>query len=334
MPIKGLHDNPDCATNAFELNSKPEDQLDNRAGEMDAFIRVAELKSFSAAGRKLHLSPSAVSKLVTRIEDRLATRLLVRSTRGLQLTPEGEMYLLRAQRVLDEIDDAERAVASGGKAAPRGRLRVNASIAFGIMYVQPLIPAFLERYPEVELDFSLTDGIIDLLEERADIAIRSGSLPDSSLKARKLIKSNRVIVAAPDYVAKHGLPTHPDQMADHNCLQFNFPLPMNEWPFRNPETGERFGRTVSGNFQCDNGPTMRRLCLSGLGMARLGRFHVLADIKAGALVEILPDWNPLDEQLIHAMFAGHEHLAARIRAFIDFLVDHIDPLGNGIRMPQ
>ncbi|MAB34696.1 MAG: LysR family transcriptional regulator [Thalassospira sp.] len=328
-----MHDNPDCATNAFEFNSKPEDQLDNRAGEMEVFIRVAELRSFSEAGRKLHLSPSAVSKLVTRIEDRLATRLLVRSTRGLQLTPEGEMYLVRAQRVLDEIDDAERAVASGGKAAPRGRLRVNASIAFGVMYVQPLIPAFLARYPEVELDFSLTDGIIDLLEERADIAIRSGSLPDSSLKARKLIESSRTIVASPEYIAKRGLPGHPDELDSHNCLRFNFPIPMNEWPFINPDTGERFGRTVSGNFLCDSGPAMRRLCLSGLGMARLGRFHVQGDLKAGTLVEILPDWNPNDEQLIHAIFAGHEHLAARIRAFIDFLVNHIDPHGNGIRLP-
>ncbi|MFH1803961.1 MAG: LysR family transcriptional regulator [Pseudomonadota bacterium] len=297
--------------------------MDNRAGEMEVFIRVAELGSFSEAGRKLHLSPSAVSKLVTRIEDRLSTRLLVRSTRGLQLTPEGEMYLTRARRVIDEIDDAERTIASGGKAAPRGRLRVNASIAFGIMYVQPLIPAFLERYPEVELDFSLTDGIIDLLEERADIAIRSGALPDSSLKARKLIESYRMVVASPDYLARCGHPNHPDGLVDHNCLRFNFPLPLNEWAFRTPETGEQFNRTISGNFLCDNGPSMRRMCLSGLGIARLGRFHVQGDINAGTLVELLPDWNPRDEQLIHAVFAGHEHLAGRIRAFVDFLADNI-----------
>jgi len=334
MTMEWLRDNRECATNAFELNSKMEDQLDNRAGEMEAFIRVAELKSFSEAGRKLHLSPSAVSKLVTRIEDRLSTRLIVRSTRGLQLTPEGDMYLVRARRVLDEIDDAERAVASGGKAAPSGRLRVNASIAFGLMYVQPLIPAFLERYPDVELDFSLTDGIIDLLEERADIAIRSGALPDSSLKARKLIESHRMVVASPDYIAKHGLPHHPDDLVNHNCLRFNFPLPLNEWAFRSPETGERLKRTISGNFMCDNGPTMRRMCLSGLGLARLGRFHIQADIKAGNLVEVLSDWTPQDEQLIHAMFAGHEHLATRIRAFIDFLVDHIDPMGNSLRQPD
>lgn len=333
MPTEPLRDNPDCATNAFEFNSKIEGQLDNRAGEMDVFIRVAELKSFSEAGRKLHLSPSAVSKLVTRIEDRLSTRLIVRSTRGLQLTPEGEIYLARARRVLDEIDDAERTVASGGKVVPRGRLRVNAPIAFGIKYVQPLIPAFLERFPEVELDFSLTDGIIDLLEERADIAIRSGPLPDSSLKARKLIESHRILVASPDYVAKHGQPAHPDDLANHNCLRFNFPLPLNEWAFRTPGAQDRLTRTVSGNFMCDNGPSMRRMCLLGMGIARLGHFHIQDDIAAGHLVEILPDWAPKDEQLIHAIFAGHEHLATRIRAFIDFLTDHIDPMGNGVRIP-
>lgn len=147
--------------------------MDNRAGEMEVFVAAAELGSFSAAGRRLKLSPSAVSKLVTRIEDRLGTRLLARSTRLVTLTPEGEVYLFRARRILADIAETEQIVASGGKVVPRGLLRVNATLGFGERYLLPLAPEFLSLYPEIELDISLTDGVISLIEERTDIAIRS-----------------------------------------------------------------------------------------------------------------------------------------------------------------
>ena len=141
-------------------------RLDNRAGEMEVFVTAAELQSFSATGRRLRLSPSAVSKLVTRIEDRLGTRLLVRSTRMITLTPEGEIYLARARRVLAEIAEIEQIVSSGGKVVPRGPLRVNASLGFGERYLLPLLQDFLALYPNIELDISLTDGVIGLIEER------------------------------------------------------------------------------------------------------------------------------------------------------------------------
>ncbi|WP_162950354.1 LysR family transcriptional regulator [Rhizobium jaguaris] len=297
--------------------------VDNRAGEMDVFVEVAELHSFSAAGRKLRLSPSAVSKLVTRLEDRLGTRLLVRTTRALQLTPEGEMYLERARRILADIQETERVVAAGGAAVPRGRLRVSASVAVGVHYVVPLIPDFLARYPEIELDLSLNDSIIDIVGERADVAIRSGLLRDSSLKARKLLESRRVIVAAPAYVAAHGMPATPDDLDRHNCLTFNFRPTAEGWPFRDPATGSGFVKPVYGNLQANNGPTVRSLCLAGLGLARVGYFHVQPDIEAGALVPVLEDFNAGDIELIHAVYAGHDHLAARIRAFIDFLASRI-----------
>lgn len=161
---------------------------------MEVFVAAAELGSFSAAGRRLKLSPSAVSKLVTRIEDRLGTRLLARSTRVVTLTPEGEIYLSRARRILADIADTEQIVAGGGKVVPRGLLRVNATLGFGERYLLPLAPEFLSLYPEIELDISLTDGVISLIEERTDIAIRSGGLADSSLKARKLKEVRRIIV--------------------------------------------------------------------------------------------------------------------------------------------
>ncbi|MBX4955371.1 LysR substrate-binding domain-containing protein [Rhizobium lentis] len=297
--------------------------MNNRAGEMEVFVATAELQSFSAAGRRLELSPSAVSKLITRIEDRLGTRLMVRSTRAIKLTPEGEIYLARAQRILAEIAETEQIVAGGGRMVPRGLLRVNASVGFGERYLLPLIPAFLELYPEVQLDVSLTDGVIGLIEERTDIAIRSGPMSDSALKARKLLESRRVIVASPAYLKMHGVPKTPQDLADHNCFSFNFRRSLNEWPFRNPGSSEVYRLPISGNTSVNSGMIIRRLCLAGSGLGRVGLFHVQPDIDSGLLIPVLEDYNPEDIELIHAVFAGHDHLAARIRAFIDFLVEHV-----------
>ncbi len=297
--------------------------MDNRTGEMEVFVSAAELQSFSAAGRRLKLSPSAVSKLVTRIEDRLGTRLLVRSTRTMTLTPEGEVYLDRARRILADIAETEQIVAAGGKLVPRGLLRINASLGFGERYLLPLVPEFLKLYPEVQLDISLTDGIIGLIEERTDIAIRSGAMDDSSLKARKLLESRRVIVAAPSYLQAHGVPQSPADLADHNCFSFNFRRSLNEWPFKEPGSTEIYRIPVSGNCLVNSGMIMRQLCLVGSGLGRVGQFHVQPDIDAGLLVPVLEEYNPGDLETIHAVFVGHDHLAARIRAFIDFLSDHL-----------
>lgn len=302
--------------------------MDNRAGEMEVFVTAAELHSFSAAGRKLHLSPSAVSKLVTRIEDRLGARLLVRTTRTLQLTPEGETYLARAQAILADIAETERMISSGGEVVPSGRLRVSASVGFGARCVVPVLPDFLARYPKVELDLSLTDEVIDLVEERADIAIRSGPMRDSGLKARKILESQRVITASPGYLARHGMPGTPEELERHNCLLFNFRRGLDSWPFRDPGSAIVRRVQVAGNLTANNGPTMRKLCMDGLGLVRLGRFHVQPDIDAGFLVPVLEDYNALDVELIHAVFVGHDHLAARIRAFVDFLAERIGGAGH------
>jgi len=297
--------------------------MDNRAGEMQVLVEAVDRGSFSAAGRRLGLSPSAVSKLATRLEDRLGTRLLVRSTRALGLTPEGEAYVARARRILGEIEEAERFAASGTDAVPRGKLRVSASVGFGAHCVVPLVPEFLALYPEVELDLSLTDSIIDLVEERADIALRSGPLRDSSLKAVKIMESRRVIVASPAYLARAGMPQTPDDLAGHNCLRLNFRRSMDDWPFRDPTSGAVYSRGVSGNFLGNNGTILRELALSGLGIARTGRFHVEPDIEAGTLVPVLEDYNGEDIERVHAVFTGHAHLATRIRAFVDFLQTRI-----------
>ena len=297
--------------------------MDNRAGEMGVFVAAAESAGFSAAGRKLGLSPSAVSKLVTRIEDRLGTPLFVRSTRTLQLTPEGALYLERARRILADIDDAERLIATGADFVPRGRLRVSSLVAFGECCLLPLVPKFLALYPQVELDISLTDTVIDIVDERTDVALRSGPLRDSTLMARKILEFRRVVVASPTYLASHGVPEQPQDLDHHNCLRFNFRRSLDEWPFRDPSSGEAYTRPVSGNVHANSGVVMRQFALDGIGLARLGAFHVERDIAEGRLVAVLEDYNPEDIERIHAVYVGHEHLSARIRAFIDFLADAI-----------
>jgi len=170
---------------------------------------------------------------------------------------------------------------------------------------------------------SLTDTVIDLVDERTDVAIRSGPLCDSALKARKLLESRRVIFASPAYLKAHGVPTRPRDLDGHNCLRFNFRRSLDEWPFRDLSIGEPFTRPVTGNAHGNRGVILRRLALDGVGLARLGAFHVEHDIADGRLVPVLEDYNADDIELIHAVYVGHEHLAARIRTFVDFLADAI-----------
>jgi DNA-binding transcriptional LysR family regulator len=297
--------------------------MDNRAGEMEAFMRVVQSGSFAGAARSFGLSPSAISKLVARLESRLGTRLIVRTTRTLQLTSEGETYYARALRVLADIDETERLVAHGGAAVPSGKLRVNASVSFGVRKIVPLIPEFLAAYPLVELDLSLNDNIVDLVEDRADVAIRVGVLPDSGLKARKISEAGHVVFASPAYLARRGTPASPDDLADHNCLVFNLGRSFNAWPFLDPATGKSRPVPITGNFQANNGETLRRMAVDGLGISRLSSYHVERDIAAGRLVPILEEFNAGERQVTHAVFVGHEHLATRVRAFVDFLAERV-----------
>lgn len=238
--------------------------VDSRSGEMEVFVTVAEQGSFSEAARRLRLTPSAVSKLVTRIEDRLQARLFFRSTRALRLSPEGEAYLARARLILAEIEDAERSIADGASARPRGKLRVTVSVGFGVTYIVPMMPEFLRCYPEIDLDLLLSDTVVDLLEERVDIALRSGPLRDSSLRARKILQCDRVIVGAPAYLEAQGIPRHPEELDAHNCMTLSQMRNFNHWPFR-LLSGQVVEQPVSGTFQTNNGPTLRQLCLAGWG---------------------------------------------------------------------
>jgi DNA-binding transcriptional LysR family regulator len=291
----------------------------NRSGEMECFVQVVERGGFSAAARALGMTPSAVSKLIARLEARLGTRLLHRSTRKLQLTPEGQAFHERSVQVLADIDEAERDAAVA--AVPRGRVSVNTNVPFGRGYLLPKVPLFLAQYPQVSLDITLTDRVVDLLDERADVAIRWGALPDSDLVARKLGETTQAIVAAPAYLAKHGTPRTPLQLKQHNLLGFNFQRQRADWPLR--QRGRLVHVPVTGNVRAGDGETLRQLVLAGAGLARLSMFHIGPDVKTGRLVPVLESFNPGEREPIHAVFLGKGgRLPGRVRVFLDFLDVH------------
>jgi len=291
----------------------------DRARSLALFATVVEQGSFSAAGRLLDLSPSAVSRAVDRIEARLGVRLLLRSTRALSPTAEGVAYLQVARRILADLDEAEQQIADQG--APRGRLRISAALSHGRICVVPLLGEFSALHPHIIIDIALTDHIVDVSAGEADIAVRFGPLPDSNLTLRKLGETGRVIVASPDYLARHGTPMAPEDLHNHHCLNFSFRRAEPVWPFR--RNGHDFALSVKGNIEANNGDTLGQLAASGAGIARVGAFSVAEDIDQGRLVPILERFNPGDIELIHAVFVGGASTPARVRVFLDFLADRL-----------
>ncbi|WP_449253178.1 LysR family transcriptional regulator [Brevundimonas naejangsanensis] len=291
----------------------------DRAREMEVFAAVAAHGSFSAAGRVLGLTPSAVSRTLDRIETRLGVRLLLRTTRVLTLTAEGQTYLGAARRILADLEEAEQAIADQG--APRGRLRVSASLAHGRQVVVPLLGEFVVRYPNILVDINLTDVVVDVAAGQADVAIRFGPLPDSPLTARRLGETGRSIVASPDYLTRRGTPRLPEDLLDHDCLNFNFRRQEPVWPFR--RDGRDYALTVSGPVEANNGETLTQLAMAGVGVTRVGHFSVAEALARGELVPLLEAFNPGDREPIHAVFVGGASMPARTRVFVDFLADRL-----------
>ncbi|CAN7522292.1 LysR family transcriptional regulator [Devosia sp. LjRoot3] len=300
------------------MQAKAMDGTD-RARALEIFTAVVDLGSFSAAGRQFDLTPSAVSRTVDRIETRLGVRLLLRSTRTLTLTAEGRAYLQAARRILADLNDAEQQIADQG--APRGRLRVNAAQSHGRLCIVPLLGEFVRLYPHILVDIALSDTLTDVAGGEADVAIRFGPLADSGLMARKLGETGRVIVASPDYLAHAGTPRAPEDLHHHNCLNFNFRRAEPIWPFR--RDGEDFALSVKGTIEANSGETLGELAAQGVGIARVGRFSVINEIENGRLVPLLEDYNPGDVEHIHAVFVGGANIPARVRVFVDFLVDKL-----------
>jgi len=291
--------------------------LNGISGEMAVFACVAQEGSLSAAARALGLTPSAVSRIVARSERRLGTRLLLRTTRSLTLTAEGETYLRGARRILADLAEVEDAITDQG--APKGRLRVSAALAHGRLAIVPLVAAFSCRYPKITVDLMLGDEVVDILAGQADVAIRFGQLPDSPLSARLIGDTGQVVVAAPDYLQRNGTPQVPEDLLQHNCLRFNFRRAEPNWPF--VRDGKAFSLKLGGNIECSSGEALAQLARVGAGIARIGEFTVAEDLKSGALVPLLDAWNPGDREPIHAVFIGGAAMPARVRVFVDFLVE-------------
>lgn len=293
--------------------------LQNKAAEMEIFVRVYETGGFSAAARTLALTPSAIAKSVARLEQRLGTTLFHRSTRSLRASAEGEIYYERARAILSEIEAADSSVGQQAVAA-RGRIRVNSTIPFGTHVLLPRLGEFLKAHPEVTLDLSFTDDVIDLLAERTDVAIRVGNLKDSRLMKRKLGSSPLLLVASPAYLKEMPPLRKPADLARHNCLNFNFRRQIGEITLL--EKGARNTYPAPGNVLVNNGESMRHLILAGIGIGRLAHYHVAADLAAGRLVEVLRDFDPQEKEDIHAVFlgaGGRFSLPVRTRLFIDFV---------------
>ncbi len=285
--------------------------------DLRVFVRVMDRGSFSAAAKDLGLTPSAVSKLISRLEDRLGVRLLERSTRRLALTPEGEAFLKRARRIVADIEEAEAEVAQA-RGAPRGVLRVNAGTAFGLHQLAPAMADFLARYPEIDLELSITDRLVDLIEEQADIAVRSGHIPEGPFIQRKIADLQRVICAAPSYLRRRGTPKTPADLKDHDCIVVAGPG-LNRWPFKS-----RAGIDVIDihpRVSTDDAEAALRLAVEGAGIIRLSDVIVGGPLRAGELTALLTDVHHVEPFPLAALYPAGRQRLPRVKVFIDFLVE-------------
>jgi len=289
----------------------------DKPSEMSVFVEVARKGSFSAAARRLQLTPSAVSKLVTRMEERLGSRLFNRTTRKLSLTEGGQRYFSRCVEILADIDAAEELLA-GYQQAPRGELSVSCSPGFSRFQLLPLVPRFLQQHPDLELNLQTTGEKVDLLSHNIDVAIRLGKLKDSTLVARKLGESHRVVCASPAYLDAYGTPKKPDDLVSHNCLTIATEREFNRWNLSRGNKQQVVA--VSGNLVSNSVDSMYEMALQGLGIINLAEFIVGPDLQTGRLVPLLKSFKS-DRQQIHAVYPHRRHLPAKVRVFIDFLLE-------------
>ncbi|HOV58287.1 MAG TPA: LysR family transcriptional regulator [Rhodanobacteraceae bacterium] len=288
---------------------------------MQLFARVVETGSYTAAAEQLEISRALASKLVQALEDQLGVRLLHRTTRRLSLTEAGQNYYQRVAEILAQLAEAE-AEAAELQLEPRGRLRVSAPMSFSILHLGAALADFQRKYPRVELELNLNDRVVDLVEDGFDLAIRIGRLADSSLVARRLAGSQIVAVAAPAYLAWHGMPSHPDDLAHHNCLDYTLSPRRDEWQFARGE--ERVNVRVRGNLHVNNGDMIALAAAQGLGVALSPAFIVHDALRRGDLVRVLPEWQ-LPDIGVYAVYPAGRSLPAKTRSLIDFLAERFRP---------
>ncbi|MDO8839270.1 MAG: LysR family transcriptional regulator [Parvibaculum sp.] len=286
------------------------------------FARVVELGGFTAAAEALGLSKSVVSRQVSALEDQLGVRLLNRTTRRVAVTEAGALVFERANRIVAEAEEAA-AEANCVEGQVRGRLRVNAPMSFGIRELGPVLPAFLARYPDLDIDLVLNDRRVDLIEEGFDVSLRISELEDSSLIARQLAPVERFIVGAPAYFEKQGQPERPADLATHPFMLYTLLAKPGQMTFTR-STGQRETAEVKGRFFCNNADAMLPLMRAGSALCLAPDFICHEDLRAGRLVRALDDWS-MPPLTLHVIYPHARHLSAKVRAFVDFAVEHFGP---------
>lgn len=286
--------------------------------QMEIFVEVARRQGFTAAARELNVSKSHVSKQIERLEERLGVRLLHRTTRQVSLSEEGQIYFRRCQQILEDIDDAERAIAEL-RSTPTGTLRLTAPMTFGLKYLNGLLCEFLEQYPGVDAEVHFSDQVVSLVESNVDVAVRIGALEDSSLVGRKLAPVRTLTVASPEYLAEYGEPKHPDELREHSCLRYSYQVSGTTWYYRGTD-GEELNVRVDGRISANNGRALTQAACAGLGVHLAPDFIIAEAVRGGALKPILRDWSSR-ELALWVVYPDRRFLSQRVRFFVDFLAD-------------
>lgn len=289
--------------------------MKTRSEELQVFVAVIDCGSISAAAEQLGQTPSSISRSLSRLETRLGTTLLNRTTRRMDLTEEGRFFVERARLILGQMQDLEEHL-SRHRQTPSGRLRINAAAPFMLHAIVPWIGEFRRQYPGIELELNTDDLIIDLLEQRTDVAIRIGELADSSLHARSLGCSALQVLASPAYLQRRGTPQQVQDLNAHCLLGFSQPESLNHWPLRH-DHGDRW--LIRPQVQASSGETLRQLALVGEGIVCLSHFMTHDDIRSGRLQVLLSEANSGYRQPIHAVYYRNTQLALRIQCFLDFI---------------
>ena len=287
--------------------------------ELTVFVQVVENGSFSRAAKQLAMANSAVSRVVKRLEEKLGVNLINRTTRQLRLTEEGSQYFRRVQKILQEMAAAEAEMLAAHE-VPQGGLRVDSAMPMVLHLLVPLAAKFNERYPHIQLSLVSSEGYINLIERKVDIALRAGELDDSGLRARHLFDSHFRIVASPEYLEKHGTPQSTEELANHQCLGFTEPSSLNTWAVSDAQ-GNPY--KISPHFTASSGEILRSLCLSGCGIACLSDFLVDNDIAEGKLIPLLVEQTSNTPLPFNAVYYSDKAVNLRLRVFLDFLIEEL-----------
>lgn len=290
----------------------------DQISRIGVFVAVVEAQSFAGAARNLGITSSAVSKQVQNLETGLQVKLLNRTTRNVSVTEEGGLYFERVKRALQDLQEAQDEI-NELQARPRGSLKVSLPQSLGRRYLNDCVAKFAATYPEVAMDISLDDRFVDPVNDGFDVVVRIGSLKDTSLIARKLASCPFVLCASPDYLAQHGHPQTPQDLARHHVLAYTGNSGVHEWRYKDKK-GQNGQVSLSATFRSDSGDMLCRAAVEGVGIASLPIFYVAEELSAGRLQRLLPDYQTWPERDIHAVFQPSPYLSTRLRIFVDHLV--------------